>query len=197
MNLVAKEFIASRTDGDGVLVLSEFTGASAELAEALLVNPYDLEGTADTLWRALQMPTRSGGSGWPRCAHGWRPTTCTGGRASSSTAWARTSSHRMRSVRRLSRLSPRPRRRSGRRPPRRSSSTTTGPWSSSRAPRTWRCQDGALLALLEALARRYVVHVVSGRRRDTLERWLGALPVGPPRRARVLVRMPVSAGTGP
>ena len=38
--------------------------------------------------------------------------------------------------------------------------------------------DGALLALLEALARRYVVHVVSGRRRDTLERWLGDLPVG-------------------
>src|SRR5262249_47373971 len=56
MNLVAKEFIAARSDGDGVLVLSEFTGAAAELAEALLVNPYDVEGTAEALCRALEMP---------------------------------------------------------------------------------------------------------------------------------------------
>ena len=56
MNLVAKEFVAARTDDDGVLVLSEFTGAAAELAEALLVNPYDLEGTAEALLPALSMP---------------------------------------------------------------------------------------------------------------------------------------------
>jgi trehalose 6-phosphate synthase/phosphatase len=55
MNLVAKEFIASRTDGDGVLVLSELAGASAELGEALLVNPYDVNGMAATLRRALTM----------------------------------------------------------------------------------------------------------------------------------------------
>lgn len=55
MNLVAKEFIASRTDGDGVLVLSEFAGAAAELPEALLVNPYDVDGMAATLGRALEL----------------------------------------------------------------------------------------------------------------------------------------------
>ena len=46
---MAKEYIAARSDDDGVLVLSEFAGAAAELAEALLVNPYDLEGTAKAL----------------------------------------------------------------------------------------------------------------------------------------------------
>ena len=56
MNLVAKEFVAARTDGDGVLVLSEFAGAAAELAEALLVNPYDLDGHGEALRRALEMP---------------------------------------------------------------------------------------------------------------------------------------------
>ena len=55
MNLVAKEFVASRTDGDGVLVLSEFAGASWELPEALQVNPYDTDGTADVFYRALTM----------------------------------------------------------------------------------------------------------------------------------------------
>jgi trehalose 6-phosphate synthase/phosphatase len=46
MNLVAKEFVASRSDGDGVLVLSEFAGAASELAEALLVNPFDVDASA-------------------------------------------------------------------------------------------------------------------------------------------------------
>ncbi|HEY8259433.1 MAG TPA: bifunctional alpha,alpha-trehalose-phosphate synthase (UDP-forming)/trehalose-phosphatase [Gemmatimonadales bacterium] len=56
MNLVAKEFIASRNDGDGVLVLSEFAGASWELPEAVRVNPYDVEGAAEVFYRALTMP---------------------------------------------------------------------------------------------------------------------------------------------
>ena len=56
MNLVAKEFIASRIDGDGVLVLSEFAGAAWELPEALQVNPYDVEGAAEVYYRALSMP---------------------------------------------------------------------------------------------------------------------------------------------
>jgi trehalose 6-phosphate synthase len=55
MNLVAKEFIAARDDERGVLVLSRFTGAARELTEALVVNPYDLEGVADTLRVALTM----------------------------------------------------------------------------------------------------------------------------------------------
>lgn len=55
MNLVAKEFIASRLDDDGVLVLSEFAGAAAELNGAVTVNPYDIEGVADSIHRALFM----------------------------------------------------------------------------------------------------------------------------------------------
>jgi trehalose 6-phosphate synthase/phosphatase len=55
MNLVAKEFVAARVDGDGVLVLSEFTGASNELAEAVHVNPYDIVHTAEAFYRALTM----------------------------------------------------------------------------------------------------------------------------------------------
>jgi trehalose 6-phosphate synthase/phosphatase len=56
MNLVAKEFVASRTDEDGVLVLSEFAGAATELAEALHVNPYDLDRVALAIKEALTMP---------------------------------------------------------------------------------------------------------------------------------------------
>ena len=56
MNLVAKEFVAARSDFKGVLVLSEFTGAARELTEALIVNPYDLEGSSDALAAALNMP---------------------------------------------------------------------------------------------------------------------------------------------
>jgi len=55
MNLVAKEFIASRVDGDGVLVLSEFAGAAAELAEAVPVNPFDIDDSAEAYYRALTM----------------------------------------------------------------------------------------------------------------------------------------------
>ncbi|TMH62203.1 MAG: trehalose-6-phosphate synthase, partial [Betaproteobacteria bacterium] len=56
MNLVAKEFIASRDDEQGVLVLSQFTGAARELHDALLVNPYHSEQCAHALYRALTMP---------------------------------------------------------------------------------------------------------------------------------------------
>ncbi|MEO6601538.1 MAG: trehalose-phosphatase, partial [Polyangiaceae bacterium] len=56
MNLVAKEYVAARTDGDGVLVLSELAGAASELGEALTVNPHDVESMAVALDRALSMP---------------------------------------------------------------------------------------------------------------------------------------------
>ncbi len=58
MNLVAKEFVASRTDESGVLILSVFTGASRELEDALLVNPYDTDQLADAIYRALEMSPR-------------------------------------------------------------------------------------------------------------------------------------------
>jgi trehalose 6-phosphate synthase len=55
MNLVAKEFIASREDEDGVLILSQFAGAARELQDALIINPYDIEEMADTLNRGITM----------------------------------------------------------------------------------------------------------------------------------------------
>ena len=57
MNLVAKEFVAARDDEQGVLVLSSFAGASRELSEALIVNPYDTHGMAEALSTALDMPS--------------------------------------------------------------------------------------------------------------------------------------------
>ena len=180
MNLVAKEFVAARTDDDGVLVLSEFAGAAAELAEALLVNPYDVEGTAEALLAGAADAGRGAPHPDDRAARaGRRPTTCTAGPASSSTAWARTSSRRTRSARRrqsalaaaearirdgaLGDAAPRLRRDAG------AVRAHAGPRGARRraARRCSRRSPG-----------RYVVHVVSGRRRDTLERWLGALPIG-------------------
>ena len=55
MNLVAKEYLAARDDDDGVLVLSKFTGAAVELRDALIVNPYDIDGVADAIHRGLEM----------------------------------------------------------------------------------------------------------------------------------------------
>jgi trehalose 6-phosphate synthase len=56
MNLVAKEFVASRIDGDGVLVLSAFTGAARELTDALIVNPFSVDEIADAMHLAITMP---------------------------------------------------------------------------------------------------------------------------------------------
>jgi alpha,alpha-trehalose-phosphate synthase [UDP-forming] len=56
MNLVAKEYVAAQAGGDGVLVLSEFAGAARELAEAVLVNPYEPDAVAHGIATALAMP---------------------------------------------------------------------------------------------------------------------------------------------
>jgi trehalose 6-phosphate synthase len=55
MNLVAKEFVAARTDEQGVLILSCFTGAAREMRDALVVNPYDVNAIADSIYEALEM----------------------------------------------------------------------------------------------------------------------------------------------
>jgi trehalose 6-phosphate synthase len=54
MNLVAKEFIAARTDSRGALILSTFTGAAHELSDALLINPYDVDQLAHAIRQALE-----------------------------------------------------------------------------------------------------------------------------------------------
>jgi trehalose 6-phosphate synthase/phosphatase len=56
MNLVSKEYVVSQLETDGVLILSEMAGASEELQEALLVNPFDIDAVAEALHRALSMP---------------------------------------------------------------------------------------------------------------------------------------------
>lgn len=55
LNLVAKEYVACKSSGDGVLILSEFAGAAAEMGEALLINPYDEEGLSNAIGRALSL----------------------------------------------------------------------------------------------------------------------------------------------
>ncbi|WP_431238639.1 alpha,alpha-trehalose-phosphate synthase (UDP-forming) [Mycolicibacterium aichiense] len=60
MNLVAKEYVACRSDLGGALVLSEFTGAAAELRQAYLTNPHDLEGVKDTIEAALNQTAEEG-----------------------------------------------------------------------------------------------------------------------------------------
>jgi trehalose 6-phosphate synthase len=60
MNLVAKEYVACRSDEGGALVLSEFTGAALELKEAILVNPHDTDGIKSALYTALTLPAQEG-----------------------------------------------------------------------------------------------------------------------------------------
>jgi trehalose 6-phosphate synthase len=62
MNLVAKEFVAARHDEQGALLLSRFTGAARELLDAVLVNPYDIESTADAICHALEMDPEERGA---------------------------------------------------------------------------------------------------------------------------------------
>lgn len=67
MNLVAKEYVAAQDpENPGVLVLSRFAGAARHLRGALLVNPYDIEGTANSLGRALNMPLEERRERWKR-----------------------------------------------------------------------------------------------------------------------------------
>lgn len=58
LNLVCKEYIASRTDEDGILILSEFAGAASEMGEALIVNPYDIRKVTRSLRQAIEMDSK-------------------------------------------------------------------------------------------------------------------------------------------
>ncbi|WP_243074672.1 trehalose-6-phosphate synthase [Microbacterium sp. SS28] len=61
MNLVAKEYVASRSDNRGVLLLSEFAGAADELGSAIRINPHDIDGLKDAMMRAVEMPAAEQG----------------------------------------------------------------------------------------------------------------------------------------
>ena len=56
MNLVAKEYVAARVDGDGILILSKFTGAAVEMRDALLINPFSISEFAEKIKEAVEMP---------------------------------------------------------------------------------------------------------------------------------------------
>jgi trehalose 6-phosphate synthase/phosphatase len=181
MNLVAKEFVASRIDGDGVLVLSEFAGASWELPEALQVNPYDVEATGEACYRALRMeeaerrtrlrPLRARVASYD--VHRWAATFLDQLESITHPHEARSAPAGLQAAERELTALLREREQllalldyDG----------TLVPYTAT--PELAR-PDAAVLELLEALASRphTEVHVVSGRGREPLEEWLGGLAI--------------------
>lgn len=180
MNLVAKEFVASRVDGDGVLVLSEFAGAAADLPEAVIVNPYDIDQLAGRMAEALTMGEadrrtrmaslrhrvgRYGSSWWSTTflnalQNEWRASIRRPVRMGSGAL--RLSLDKLRTARRRLLLLD---------------------YDGTLTPLAERPElalpDEELLDLLARLSRdrRHSVHIVSGRSAGFLERWLGHLPV--------------------
>ncbi|MBI4701430.1 MAG: bifunctional alpha,alpha-trehalose-phosphate synthase (UDP-forming)/trehalose-phosphatase [Deltaproteobacteria bacterium] len=181
LNLVAKEFVACRTDLGAVLVLSEFAGAASELAEAVLVNPYDIDAVARALAQALHMSPEERAARLRAMrervrendVHRWvaaflddlglapvpvAPNAVEPGGGAGVELVAR-----LRGAGELVLLL-----------------DYDGTLVPLRPRPDQAAPDGELLGLLERLSRRpgTAVHVVSGRDRATLERWLGALPIG-------------------
>ena len=181
MNLVCKEFVACRADEDGVLVLSEFAGAAAELAEALRVNPFDIDRTAETVARALLLSRderreRMRALRWRVFSNevdGWAERFLealgeagsrrhTASLAMTPAAEIDALVERLRACPELVLLL--------------DYDGTLVPFA---AVPELANPDRPLLDLLTRLARRpgTQVHIVSGRLRETLERWMGALPL--------------------
>ena len=180
MNLVAKEFAASRIDEDGVLVLSEFAGAAAELQGALTVNPYDVSAVADSIRHGLAMPLDERRARMRTlrrrvCAH-------------DVFAWADAFTQALRGARA-------DRSRVISRPPEPSLPTVLAEARRAKPVRLLLDYDGTLVPIARSpelalpddelmwlLARlaaspRVEVDIVSGRPREALERWFGALPL--------------------
>ena len=84
MNLVAKEYVATRLDGDGVLVLSEFAGAADELTDAVLVNPHDERPLREAIMTAVEMNRHERRQRMARCARSCAAATCRAGPSGSS-----------------------------------------------------------------------------------------------------------------
>jgi trehalose 6-phosphate synthase/phosphatase len=182
MNLVAKEFVASRVDEDGVLILSEFAGAASELVESLHVNPYDLDREASLIKEALTMPIEERQTRMRALrrrveennAYRWANSFIDELKSCGSSAPG--SQQLVSSAEEISLLVEEVRRANnllllldydG----------TLVPFASTpelAAP------DPDLRKLLGALARRprTNVHILSGRTRETLDRWLGGLEIG-------------------
>ncbi|RKH14096.1 bifunctional alpha,alpha-trehalose-phosphate synthase (UDP-forming)/trehalose-phosphatase [Corallococcus praedator] len=177
MNLVAKEFCAARPDEDGVLVLSEFAGAASEMRDALLINPYDVEGMADAIEEALEMP-RAERQQRMRCLRA-------GVKARDVHWWVDSFLGRLQGLKSVEERPPLPdgmqalEKLKG--PGRKVlfldyDGTLVGfaPTPGQAAP------DAELMKLLKDLCARpdLSVHLVSGRPKETLEAWFGELPLG-------------------
>jgi trehalose 6-phosphate synthase/phosphatase len=180
MNLVSKEFVASRPDRDGVLVLSEFAGAASELGEALHVNPYDVHHMAARFREALLMPEMERRSRMR--ALRLRVTSHDADR------WSQSFIDALRRVRRQSRSSEieaggdvlEIARRLQDAPALLLILDYDGTLKPFAATPDAAGPDQELIDLLSALAARpgTTVNVVTGRSRQSMERWLGDLPIG-------------------
>lgn len=180
MNLIAKEYLATRQDRRGVLVLSETAGAARELGEALLVNPNSTAEIAAALQRALEMsPEEREQRNAPMLQRIERYDVG---------SWARDFLHALDAAHqegqrlKMRRLTGSPRRRLLREFGRAHLPLLLLDYDGTLVPFVDRPEaaapDPGLLELLAALARRAEVVVISGRGRDVLERWLGRLDAG-------------------
>jgi trehalose 6-phosphate synthase/phosphatase len=175
MNLVAKEFVAARDDENGVLVLSEFAGVASEFAEALQLNPYDVDHAAEVYARALTLPAGERRARMRALrrrvftydVHHWARSFVQALEAASARPAASPTrldelARRLRSAAALVLVL--------------DYDGTLVPLAT--AP-DLAAPDDELLGLLGALARRpkTEAHVISGRAPEILERWLGALPL--------------------
>ena len=181
MNLVAKEFAASRIDDDGVLVLSDCAGAAAELAGAVMVNPYDVDAVAGAIRTALEMPReqrrarmlglrrRVSGHDVHAWATGFLEELTTAG-ARRETAPARLPRADLATALDAART----------RGPLRVLLDYDGTLVPIASTPERAAPDDDVLSLLAALARTpgLQLDVVSGRTRGTLEQWFGHLPIG-------------------
>ena len=182
MNLVAKEFIASRTDEDGILILSEFAGAAAELKEAISINPYDIDGMATTIKKALTLPAEERQARMRilrsrvlahDCYH-WSnrfmKTLRKAPRVKTGTFQALSSSDQIKRILEKLRCS--------------NQLLLLMDYDGTLVPLASSPQlavpDPALKTLLRNLAARHgtEVHIISGRPRQVLETWLGGIPIG-------------------
>ncbi|GMU21543.1 MAG: bifunctional alpha,alpha-trehalose-phosphate synthase (UDP-forming)/trehalose-phosphatase [Phycisphaerae bacterium] len=181
LNLVAKEFCASRTDNDGSLILSEFAGSAAELGEALRVNPYDIDQVAGTFRQALDMSPHERQTRMRALrqrvsdynVHRWVDSfvealkeTCEGRECSAIQASAASIDELARTISAATELD------------------LLLDYDGTLKPFAifpgLASPDDELLDLLTALSRRAGtrVHILSGRLRQDLEEWFGDLPVG-------------------
>jgi len=182
MNLVAKEFVASRIDEDGVLLLSEFAGASVELVESLIFNPYDVDRFSLFINKALTMSQDERQTRMRDLrrrvqafdSHRWAETfiealvSCSPGKGAGTSSFSsdveqKNILDRIRQIPQLVLLL-----------------DYDGTLISFAETPDLAVPDPEILELVLALSKRHDtrVHIVSGRSKESLERWFGNLPIG-------------------